>query len=130
MNFQMDLPNIFNKFLCFQHFSCDVFPHSSFISINNIQGRRWKISKETFKRGLTGRSKEFSGIRVLNIDNIFILGLWMLLIIIPPKMHQRIVDYFYLPIYLWMECCISLQLHVHLLLKFSLKIIEKYGIHV
>jgi hypothetical protein len=41
----------------------------------------------------------------------------MLLIVTPQNLHQSLVDYFYL----WMECCKSLQLTLHLLPKCSPK---------
>jgi hypothetical protein len=94
----MDLPNIFNKFITF-----NASPMMSSLTppcfhIDNIQGKRWKIPKASFKRGLTSRSMDYSIIRVLNVDHIFIPGLWMLLIVTPQKLNQSLVDYFCLPI--------------------------------
>jgi hypothetical protein len=78
----MDLANIFNKYLRSQSFSCDVFPHS-LLSICNMQGRRRQIPKASFERGPTNRILDFSIIRVLNIDQIFIPGFGLLLIVTP-----------------------------------------------
>jgi len=125
---QMDLPNFINIFLCSQCISCEVLPHSSLLSIYNIQRWRWEISKETFKRWLTNRSVDCFIIILLYLDNIFILGLQMLLILTPQNMHQIFIDYFWLRICLWMECCISIQLSAHLLPQCHSKCIERYGI--
>jgi hypothetical protein len=90
------------KFSSFNASPCDVFPHSSLFSINNIQGKRWKISKASFKRGLTSRSMDYSVIRVLNVDHIFIPGLWMLLIVTPQKLYQILLTtYVFASIYGW-----------------------------
>jgi hypothetical protein len=69
-------------------------------------------------------------IRVLNIDHIFVTSLWMLLIVTPQKLSQHLIYYFYLPIYMWKECCRSLQLGVHLFPKHNPKGTEKYGIPI
>jgi hypothetical protein len=57
----------------------------------------------------------------MNIDYIFILGFYMILIVTPQNMHQSSVDHLFFPIYTWMECCRSLQICVHILPKCSLK---------
>jgi hypothetical protein len=69
-------------------------------------------------------------IRVLNVDQIFIPGLSMILIVTSQNLNQSHVDYFCLAIYLWMECYRSLQLQVHLLPKCSAKGIEKFSIPI
>jgi hypothetical protein len=124
----MDLSNLFNKFLRFQFFSRDIFPHSSLLSIYNVQRRRRQIPKASFERGLIGRRMVYSIIRVLNIDQIFNLGIWMLLIVTLQKTNQCHVDYLCLSICLWMECCRSLQLGVHFFPKCSPIGTEKFGI--
>jgi len=98
--------------------------------INNIQGRRWKIPKENFKWGLTSKSVDCFFLGVLNVDYIFIPSLQMLLIVSPQNLHQSPPNYFCLSICLWMECCRSLQLSVHLLPKCSPKGTNKYGISI
>ena len=122
MYLQMDLPNLFKKLLHFQCFSCDVFLDSSLLSIDNIQGWRWKIPKESFKKGLASRIMDCYVVRVLNVDNIFILCVLMLLIVTPQMLYQSPIDYLYFPIYLWIECCISIQHHVYILPKCILKV--------
>jgi hypothetical protein len=54
----------------------------------------------------------------------------MLLIVAPQKMNQSLVDYFFLPICVWMECCRPLEISVHILPQCSLEVIEKYGVPV
>lgn len=121
----MDFPNLLNSFFSPQGDPYKILPHSSLFPIWNIQRWRWKISKTIFIWGLTSRSVDFSIIRVLYIDYIFIPSLQMLLIITPWKSHQILLDYFSFPIYLWMECCRPLQLHVHILPQYSEKFIEE-----
>ena len=49
----------------------------------------------------------------------------MILVVTPQKLQQMTSDYFCLPISLWMECCRSPQLHVHLLPQCSPEGTEK-----
>jgi hypothetical protein len=102
---------------------------SLFLNVHKkIHWRRWKISKESFKIGLTNRTMDFFVIIVLNVDHIFIHGISMLLIVTPKNPYQHPINYLYVPIYLWMECCRFVQLCVHILQKCNPKINEKYDI--
>jgi hypothetical protein len=122
----MDLPNIVNNFFFFQCISSAVFFHSSFLSIFNIQEKRLQIMETIFKRGITNRRVKWSIIRVLNINQNFILGIWMIIIGTPQKMNQFPIDYFCL----WMESCRSIQLSVHVLLKCIPKSTNKSSIPI
>ena len=121
----MDLPDLLYNFFNPQSISCKIFSHSSLLPICNIQRWRWQISKTSLKWGLSCRSVGCFVIRMLYIYQIFIPDLRMLLILSPQKLHQSPVDYFCLPICLWMECCRSLQLCVHILPKCSPKCTNK-----
>jgi hypothetical protein len=103
-------------------------PQISKLRPTTKMGPASQIPKVSFKRGLIDKSMGFFVIRVLNVDYISILGLQMLLIVTPQKLNQSLVDYFYLRIYMWMECCISLQLGVHLLPKCSPKGTKKSSV--
>lgn len=92
-----------------------------------VGGNYWnKVSKV----GLIGRSMDLLIIRILNINQIFILSHCIILIVAHQNLNKLLVDYFFLPIYLWMEWCVSLRLGVHLLPKCSAKGTEKYGIPI
>lgn len=110
----MDITDLLSKFFNTQSISCNVFLHSSLLPIWNIQKWKWKISKKSFKWGLSYWSVDHSVIRMLCRYQCFIPSLWVLLVVTPQKLHQIHVDYFCLSICLWMECCRSLQLCVHL----------------
>jgi hypothetical protein len=94
------------------------------VHIQHLRPRRWQRPKTSFKRGLTGRSVDCLIIKVLNVDQVFISSPWMLLIITLQKMNQFSVHYFFLLIYVCMECCRSIQLRVHLLPKCSPKVLR------
>lgn len=126
----MDLPDLLYQIFNLQRKFSKVFLHSSLLAIWNFQIWRWKISKNNFKWGLSCRSVDYYVIRMLYIYQIFILGIWMLLVANLQKLHQIPMDYLCLSICLWMECCRSLQLHIHILPQCSSKCIGKSSIPI
>ena len=126
----MDLPNLIYKFFSPQSISCKIFPRSSLLPICNIQRLRWKIYKTSFKWGLSCRSVDCFFVRKLYIYRIFIPGLHILLVLSPQKLYQSSVDYFYLPICLWMGFCRYIQICVHILPLCSPECTKKSCIHV
>jgi hypothetical protein len=68
--------------------------------------------------------------RALNINQFFVLGPLMHLIVTPQKLNQFPIDLFCLPISMWMQSCRSLQLGIHLLPTCSPKGSEKYGMSI